>query len=337
MNIANPGSVSLLENVTWAVSNLCRGKPSPAFELVESAIPYLTSILGGDASDNAKVDAAWALSYLSDGPNERIEAIMRTGVVNTLIGFLNDKSSSLLTPTLRCLGNFVTGSDDQTQAVIDAGIIEHLTDLLESGRKAIRKESCWLASNITAGTPDQIALILRRRNLLESLINNASNSAWEVRKEAIWALSNICTVGSDVQVMGLVQSEGLRPLVDVLNFVNGDSNVLVAALDAVDQVLAVGDRHDKEYGPLIDEYNGIDFIEALQQHPSQAVYDKTIHILETYFGADDQEDENMAPGLTDSGTFGFGMASPKQLFASEHAGFAQQAAPLQFSFGNTVQ
>jgi len=338
MNIENPGSASLLNNVTWSLSNLCRGKPAPAFELVAPAIPYLTGLLGKDVPIETKVDAAWALSYLSDGPNERIEVIMSTGVVSTLMGFLKDKSTQLLTPTLRCIGNFVTGSDEQTQAVINAGILDYLPDLLESGRKAIRKESCWLASNITAGTQDQIAMLVRRTELSRSLINNASNSAWDVRKEAIWALSNICTVGSDVQVMGLVQAEGLRPIVDILGFMNADSTVLMAALDAVDTVLAVGVRHDMDYVPLIDEYNGIEFIEQLQEHPTNAVYEKTVHILETYFGADDEEDENMAPVVTDSGTFGFGMASPKQLFPQGHAGHVPQAAavPLQFSFGNAA-
>ncbi|KAL3934169.1 MAG: hypothetical protein SGBAC_010054 [Bacillariaceae sp.] len=336
MNISNPGSMSLLANVTWTVSNLCRAKPTPAFELVSPAIPYLADLLSKDVSNETKIDASWALSYLSDGPNENIEAIMSTGVVHTFISFLTEHPSSLLTPTLRCLGNFVTGSDEQTQAVIDAGILDHLCELLESGRKAIRKESCWLASNLTAGTQEQIAMFLKKRDLLRSVISNASNSAWEVRKEAVWALSNICTVGNDVQVMGLVQSEGLRPLVDILNLTNADNSVLVAALDGIDQVLAVGARHDKEYGLLLDEYNGIALIEDLQSHPSNAVYEKTLKILETYFGAEEEEDENMAPAMTDSGTFGFGLSSPKQLFSAGHADHVQPAAPLQFSFPNVA-
>lgn len=332
MNIREPGSQSLLSNVTWTVSNLCRGKPVPALELVAPAIPVLADLLKkGGVSDETLIDATWALSYLSDGPNERIEAVMSTGVVQTLVGFLGDKSSPLLTPTIRCLGNFVTGSDDQTQAVVDAGILDHLLQLLESGRKTIRKESCWLLSNITAGTQDQIRLVTKRRELLHSLMNHASDSVWEVRKEAIWALSNICTVGNDIQVMGLVQSEGLRPLVDVLGFVNADSTVLVAALDAVEQVLAIGARHNKEYGTLLDDYNGIDYIEQLQEHPSNAVYEKTLKIIETYFGDDGQEDENMAPQTTDSGTFEFGLSESKQSVNTTHSA---QPAPLQFSFPN---
>jgi importin subunit alpha-2 len=71
---------------------------------------------------------------MSDGPNEQIESVMRSGAIPKLIDFLEDKSSTLLVPTIRCLGNFVTGSDQQTQAVLDAGILNHLSQLLDSSR-----------------------------------------------------------------------------------------------------------------------------------------------------------------------------------------------------------
>jgi importin subunit alpha-1 len=323
--------MSLLGNVTWTVSNLCRGKPAPPIEQIAPAVPCMANLLRENVPVEVLVDAVWALSYVSDGPNERIEMIMDTNVIRSLIGFLSDKESPLLTPTIRCLGNFVTGSDEQTQMVMDANIVDHLEDLLESSRKTIRKETCWLASNITAGTQNQIAMLMHKRGILHSLIDNAMNSSWEIRKEAIWALSNICTTGDDVQVMGLIQFEGLQPLTEVLAFHNADATVLVAALDAIEQVLLVGDRHGKDYCNLLDEYNGIDNLENLQEHPSTSVYEKTVHIIETYFGAEEQEDENLAPTLTDSGTFGFGLSSPKQLFPT---GGSTAAPVFQFGISN---
>jgi hypothetical protein len=115
--------MSLLNNVTWAVSNLCRGKPAPDMALVGPAIEPLVGILHKEVSTDILVDAVWALSYLSDGANERIERVMRSGVTTRLVEFLENKSSALLTPTIRCLGNFATGSDIQTDIVLEAGIV----------------------------------------------------------------------------------------------------------------------------------------------------------------------------------------------------------------------
>jgi hypothetical protein len=76
--------------------------------------------------------------------------------------------------------------------VIDAGILPHLKALLESPRKASRKEVCWLvSSNIAAGTTKQIGLLFSRGGIVKRIVHNAATDApWETRKEAIWAVSD---------------------------------------------------------------------------------------------------------------------------------------------------
>ena len=128
--------MSLLNNMVWAVSNLCRGKPSPKLSLIAPAVGPLSSLLyNKDVSVEVLVDTVWALSYLSDGDNERIDAVMQAGPTQRLVEFLGDeKALPLLTPTVRCLGNFATGSDLQTQAVLDSGFLNHLPKLLDNPR-----------------------------------------------------------------------------------------------------------------------------------------------------------------------------------------------------------
>lgn len=69
-------SRSMIRNATWTLSNFCRGKPAPDFEVTKAALPTLRSLImpsTGDADEEIMTDACWALSYLSDGPNERIQ------------------------------------------------------------------------------------------------------------------------------------------------------------------------------------------------------------------------------------------------------------------------
>jgi len=51
------------------------------------------------------------MSYLSDGDENRIDLVIKTGVIPTLIKLLDHPYLSILIPTLRTLGNIVTGND----------------------------------------------------------------------------------------------------------------------------------------------------------------------------------------------------------------------------------
>lgn len=80
--------LSMTRNSVWAVSNLCRGKvPPPDFTMVSPALPVLSDLLSHDDSD-VLADTCWALSYLSDGPNEKIQAVIDAKVCPTLVELL---------------------------------------------------------------------------------------------------------------------------------------------------------------------------------------------------------------------------------------------------------
>jgi hypothetical protein len=82
LNIEEPANVSLLGNMVLAASNLCRGRPSPKWALVEKALPLLNKVVQNlDPFHFAPIllDACWAFSYLCDGENERIHYSPRRG------------------------------------------------------------------------------------------------------------------------------------------------------------------------------------------------------------------------------------------------------------------
>ena len=314
VNLAHPENLSLLGTIVWTISNLCRGKPAPPTTLTAGVIYPLVSLLDRPITEDIMIDVIWAISYLSDGDDQQIELVISSGVTSKLVKLL-EYDFKCKKPIIRTLGNFVSGSDSQTQVVLDSGILNQLADLLASPSKEVRKESCWLASNIACGNHEQITKLVRRKKALHQLIANATHDRWDVRKEALWALAHICMSGNRTHALTLVRADGFEPLIAVLALENADIALLVAVLDAIKNVFEANHQHQR----LFEEHNGIEYLEELQKHPSDIVYQKVVVLIENYLGVADEEDENLAPETTESGLFGFGfaakgLASPKELF-----------------------
>lgn len=121
--------------MVWVVSNLCRGKPQPDIALVRDCIPALTYVISRTSNCNIITDAAWALSYISDGDDDRIEHIVHT--IPVLITLLESSISTVTLPALRTLGNIVTGNERLTQMVIDGGFLQHALKILEHPKVCI--------------------------------------------------------------------------------------------------------------------------------------------------------------------------------------------------------
>ena len=88
-------------------------------------------------------------------------------------------------------------------------------------------------------------------DLLVKVIKLAKDGHWEVRREAIRVISNIFVRGSDQQVIGLVQLEGLNVI--SLSLQVKDSEMLITVLKALERVLSVAEKESLLYVKLFEE------------------------------------------------------------------------------------
>lgn len=313
---------SLLRNAAWTLSNLCRGKPRPNFSLISPSLPLIKQLLCSSIDVEILVDLCWALSYLTDGPNECIEMVLNSGVSDSLVRLLHHDNSSLQIPALRAVGNIITGNNQQTQVMLNLNVLQYLHNLLQSMTRSIRKEAAWTISNITAGTRQQSQQVIQA-HIIPLLINLLANGEYDVKKEAAWALSNATTWKDKQQISYLVGQGIIKPFCDILKI--NDTKVVIISLEALENILTVGQKNDNTnlYSSLIEEADGIDRLEELQNHDNEEIYQRSVRILETFFGAEETtNNENLAPNIVNS---------------NQH-NLYQQPFPQQiYSFGSSVQ
>ncbi|KAJ4750054.1 Importin subunit alpha [Rhynchospora pubera] len=300
--------LSMLRNATWTLSNFCRGKPQPNFEQVKPALPALERLVhSGD--EEVLTDACWALSYLSDGTNDKIQAVLESGVCPRLVELLTHPSPSVLIPALRTVGNIVTGDDLQTQFVIENGALPCLLNfLVNNHKKSIKKEACWTISNITAGNRDQIQAVINA-GIINPLVALLQTAEFDIKKEAAWAISNATSGGTSEQIQFLVAQGCIKPLCDLL--VCPDPRIVIVCLEGLENILKVGET-DKNttdvnmFAQLIDDAEGLEKIENLQSHENAEIYEKAVKILETYWLEEEEGEESGVQGADGQAGFHFG-------------------------------
>ncbi|XVF80638.1 hypothetical protein PTKIN_Ptkin15bG0090200 [Pterospermum kingtungense] len=277
--------LSMLRNATWTLSNFCRGKPQPSFE------------------QEVLTDACWALSYLSDGTNDKINAVIEAGVCPRLVELLLHPLPTVLIPALRTVGNIVTGDDTQTQCIINHQGLTCLLNLLTNNyKKSIKKEACWTISNITAGNVDQIQAIIDA-GIIAPLLYLLQNTEFEIKERS-------CLGNFKCYIWFLVSQGCIKPFCDLLNC--PDPRFVTVCLEGLENILKVGEAgknlgHTGEvnlYAQLIDDPEGLEKIENLQSHDNIEIYEKAVKILETYWVED--EDEPLPPGNDLQSGFQFG-------------------------------
>ena len=286
----------------------------------------------------------YCCSYISDGDDSNGAKVITAGVVPTLMRHLSCDHEPLIHPVLRIVGNLVSGSDESTQAVVDGGAIALIAPLLSHSKSSLRKEACWALSNIAAGSKCQIQSLMdcQSGRVVQQLVEFSSEEDWQVRKEAVITVCNaICGGNTSQRTTLVVNLDCIGAIVSVLDA--KDVGTVLIALDALKIILKADEEDDGanfDAVVRIDDADGIDKLEALQEHANEKVYEASVNILENYFGGEeddeDEDDDGSVEGGGGNNTFNFSLGSQQQHASDEGAGRGGGGGVFDFGGGSSA-
>ena len=160
-----------------------------------------------------------------------------------------------------------------------------------------------------------------RSPLLATVVDRLSNDEFDVKKEAAWVIANIlhgfaaeASATNASRATTLVTLGVIPGMVKMLEVNDAAMQKLmleaVGTLFEAGEVLARSKGGDNPFLVPFDEAEGVDKLEALQEHTNEEIYEKAVELLEKHFGEDDADDENLLPNTAGDG-FTFGGAMPQ--------------------------
>jgi hypothetical protein len=149
--------------------------------------------------------AAVSLITVSDAGLKRCHAL---NVLAPVLELLASGRPSAVQPAIVVCGNYCNCENlKYTQRVLKAGVLPLVVPLLSNTSDAynlIRKDICWLLSNIAASEDDaHVEAIIDSGAIPHVVRCLASDARRGVRREAMWALTNVAFAALEGQVVAL--------------------------------------------------------------------------------------------------------------------------------------
>ena len=292
LNIIYASSIRLRQNALWALNNFCYKINNLDMKTIKSIIPVIARVILTNDIESIR----YALSILlniTHKNNDCIEIVLNTGIVDRLIYLTNDCSTSYYKTVIKIIGNFVAGTEKQTQVIVNNGIIDILEKVLDSKDNDLITTGSWNISNLTATENNHIELLMRNEILLDKSMHFLSeqDKPISVKYEVLCTVFNIVVNKNIVYIRQLILY-GLIPSIFKIYDDEKETkniNILEQILNIINVLLQNRNQINCVYLEILKEFeenNIYQLLKNISKSKYNNIREKALNILEREFGLD---------------------------------------------------
>lgn len=283
-------TISILQDVAWVISHFCLNiEPGPIPQFIELILPILNKNI--QHSDMIiVVHTLYAIGYLTEKGCDQVKMIVDCDYVPRIISILAHKEQEAQLAALIVIRNITATSDETAQIALDEHVLSQMPGFLKHPSQEIRREAIGLMENVFAGNENQVKTVIDA-NLLPLLIDNMREGEDRTRKDVVWAILNLSWSADICHLAALINAGVIEPLCGLL--ASDDTNVIISILEVLRVFLASESCHNQNVFNLIEECDGWERLESLQNHDNVDIYNKVNMILERYLHGEESLDLDM--------------------------------------------
>ena len=266
-------------NILWAISNLCRKKPLPNYEVIKPGIAIMLQELKINKA-YPLVDILWATNgYLSN--NEVAQYLTHPTVVPLITSLLSFKDKEVKFLTTKIVGGLSAMSSIYTQIFLEAGVENHFNINLESKSEKLRKETIWSIANFCCETYQQLDYFFNV-DIFRKIIKMAEEDIDKIRSECAWVLCNTSAVARPDQIVKLVELNIIKAMISLLE--KDDNTTTNIILQGILKILECGQQYFSGSGGNLfvmnfQNFGGFNSVAKLQFNDNQNISSRAIKII----------------------------------------------------------